>query len=191
MGTDIRGTFGRALDVLTFVVLCAAVWLLVDARAARRGGADSQTVEAAPPTVAPSVRAVDGEGDTVQVEAREGPGLLYVFRSDCPACAAQKPEWVELARLASDARVPVTALTPEPLDPAVARYFEGERIRVLQLADPRDTERLGARMVPTTLALGPGGRVLAHRVGRLSPAGADSLRALLAGLRAGRTFGSE
>ena len=193
MTSSPRGRFGKlfsgAVDVLTLAALGAAIWLLADTWAARK-----RTVAPDPPgPVAVGSRIsdvdlveADGRREKLNTAGDSAFRLIYVFKSDCPACAAQKARWIEFAAMAQEGGWNVTALTPEPLDSVVSSYFGDTAIRVMQLADPaRGFAELQTAVVPTTIVVGQDGRVLSHRTGRLSAAAEDSLRGLLVGARLG------
>jgi hypothetical protein len=97
--------------------------------------------------------------------------LLFVFKSDCPACAIQKPEWLRLARLAREKAVDVMAVTLEELNPQVREYFGG-MVAAHRIADPRAAlVSLQISVVPATILVTDRGRIAFHAAGVL-----DSLR---------------
>lgn len=178
------------VDILTLVVLLATIGLLVESRLERRNEGRrardqlQQMNEAAPKpgTVLPAFAVVDSAGARAMLLGAGEPRrrLLFVFKTDCPVCGEQKPEWMEIAELARRTGWEVDALTSEPMAPWVRSYFSTSTVNVLQLENPAEAGRsLGARVVPITVLLDKGGRVLSYDVGRLSPARSESLRALL------------
>lgn len=174
------------LDVLSVALLAGAVVVFRDTRSAR-------TVPSAPPSPFSSVRPGDGvqplpvtdtagQRLTLLDEAGSAGGsVLLAFRSDCPACAAQKAEWMALAREAEGTGWRVAAVTPEPLEGGVRRYFGDAPVRLTRIERGSPAGRaLDVRVVPSTILVGPDGRVLFFGNGRLSAAALDSVRALLA-----------
>ncbi len=81
---------------------------------------------------------VDPEGRRIGLlgSSQGSSRLLYLFKTDCPACAAQKRRWVELADLARGAGWQVTAVTSETLAPWVRSYFGTPSILIRQVDDP-------------------------------------------------------
>ena len=97
--------------------------------------------------------------------------LLFVFKSDCPACALQKAEWIRLAQLAREKAVDVVALTLEELNPQVREYFGGT-VSTHRIADPAGAlASLQITVVPATILVTDRGRIAFHASGLL-----DSLR---------------
>jgi hypothetical protein len=186
------------VDVLTVVVLLATVGLLLESRLERRDAARrardqlQQMNEAAPKpgTILPAFAVVDSVGERAMLLGSGEPRrrLLFIFKTDCPVCGEQKPEWMEIAELARRTGWEVDALTSEPMTPWVRSYFAASAVNVLQLENPAEAGRsLGARVVPITVLLDKGGRVLSYDMGRLSPARSDSLKARLRNGAPGRT----
>jgi hypothetical protein len=174
------------LDIASVGLLAVAVWLFWSRRPAAEAPAALAAVPSriVPGAVLRPFEAVDSAGRVAPALASSGARLLLLFRSDCPACAAQRPEWEALARDAAAAEVGASALTPEPLTGAVAGYFGGAPVEVRRFADAgRAAEALDLRVVPTTLLVDDGGRVVFHHQGILPPAARDSLRAALAAVR--------
>lgn len=173
------------LDVASVGLLAVAVWLFWS-RGRGDGVAPPSAVGNASRVAAGSVLAPFSVTDTAGVVT---PGVaagarghvLLVFRSDCPACALQKPVWEALARGAEARGVRVVAYTPEPPVGPVRRYFAGAPVAVRGFTDAAAAGRaLDLRMVPTTFVLDANGRVLLHHEGVMPPATADSARALVA-----------
>jgi|GEM_PF-2317818 len=100
-----------------------------------------------------SIEVVDSGGQRLGIDAarERQPHLLFVFRSDCPACARQREGWGELAELARSAGVEVLALTGEPLTPSIRAYLEDAGVPVLSIKDPSPLIELGVLSVPTTI----------------------------------------
>ena len=110
--------------------------------------------------------------------------LVFVFRSDCPACALQRPRWLALAAEPTARRGGVLALTAENLgSPAVSGYLSGVAGVV---GAPEDSEKafraLAVSGVPATVLIDSGGKIRFHKVGVMSPTEEqgllESLRAL-------------
>lgn len=96
--------------------------------------------------------------------------LVYLFRSDCPACQRTKPTWTALAdSVATLARV--HALTAEDIAEggAPASFFGSPRVRVAQVRDHAALLReLPTSYVPVTLAIDRTGKVALARIGVLT-----------------------
>ena len=91
--------------------------------------------------------------------------LAFVFRSDCSVCAAQRPHWRAMARVADSLGLAVVALTPEPVDSAILSYFQGDPI--IHVANLTADVLVETRIVqvPTTVLIGADGVVRMQRVG--------------------------
>lgn len=98
---------------------------------------------------APALELVDESGSASRELAR---AMVFVFRSDCPVCAAQKSNWATMAALAVARGFRVLAVTPEPVTGEIHDYFGvGLDIPVRQLASLDPLRQLGITQVPTTL----------------------------------------
>ena len=101
--------------------------------------------------------------------------LLLVFRSTCPTCEQALPAWNRLAR---SSRWRTTAIGLETAGAAAA--YASERIPAARVAVPRDPDRFTRRfrisVVPTTLVIDRGGRLVARHAGPLEEADLEALR---------------
>jgi len=181
--------FSRIVDVLTLVAILLAIGLLVEQRLKSRAEHRRATsvVEDAYASAIPAgtrlrqISVSDSAGAQARLFEKElaTSMLVYVFKTSCPVCEQQKPEWVELASVARQAEWQVNALTPESLVPWVRHYFP-PIITTLKLEDPVQAGTvLGIRAVPTTILVDARGQVASYHVGRLSPEANDSIRHLL------------
>lgn len=170
----------RGWDAASVIVLALAVGVLVAPEPEPEPPTEAATRIVSPIRIpAFSAGRVDSVVDRIPVPGQRT--LLYVFRSDCPACERQKPEWTSLALDARAEGWRVVALTAEARSRAVDGFFEGAPVEVLRPTDPAAAARhLVAPGVPTTLAVRADGTVSFHRVGVMSAAAADSLRQILA-----------
>lgn len=173
------------LDVLSLALLVFALVVFHHTYTARpRSASLPATVSSlrAGDGIAPlPVYAADGVKFTLLDAKDPGWSVLLAFRSDCPACAAQKADWMALAHEARSHGWQVAALTPEPLDKKVRGYFGDAPVRLARVdRGSAAAGALGIRVVPATILVGPGRRVLFVGNGRLNPARLDSVRALLA-----------
>lgn len=184
-----KSVLSRVTDILTIGLLLGAVGLLVlqrvEARAARKAdtAARMAVVSHLPPPGANllGVGVVDSAGTRSELfGAADGERrLVYVFKSDCPACAAQRQDWIALAREAQQRGWVVNAVTGETLAQWVRGYLPPP-VRVLRITDPvQGADRLGVSVVPTTIVTGRNGRVISYHVGRMSPLALDSVRQML------------
>jgi hypothetical protein len=113
-------------------------------------------------------------GDSISLQ----PGaahLLLVFRSTCPTCERAVPGW---NRLSTRAAWTTTAIGLE--SPETAARYAGDRLPGARAAVPRDIERFTTRfrigVVPTTLVIDRGGRLLERHAGPLEESDIDMLR---------------
>jgi hypothetical protein len=184
-----KSILSKTIDVLTAGLLLGAVGLLVlqrvEARAAVKAERSARAYVSShvPP---PGHRLLEvGVVDSLATRtALFGPAdaerrLVYVFKSDCPACAAQKQDWIELSQEAQRHGWAVTAVTAETLAQWVRNYLPPP-VQVLRITDPVQAgDRLGVSVVPTTIVAGRNGRVISYHVGRMSSSAVDSLRQVL------------
>lgn len=172
----------RLVDAGTGLMLLAAAWLVVEDRVVPAWRA-ARVVEVGGRVPAGlRVRSL-AAGDTLPV-AGATPTLLLFFRSDCPACARTAGAWRRLLARAGGGVRPL-AVGLEPAGPALAwvrsRLPGALAVRPLEPADL--LHRLAVRRVPSTLLVGPSGRLLYRRGAVMGRADVDSLLAL-AGARA-------
>ena len=167
----LRARLGLLLDGLSLLVLCGAIVLYFTTR----------TGTAAPPQPGPAalrdsafapLRVEDSAGNPrlLVPDPRARGLLLYVFKSDCPACGLQRPEWERIARLARARAVQVAALTVEPLSPSVRNYFGSAAIPAFRAIDPGAAlAALQTALVPTTILVTDRGHIAFHAMGLLDP----------------------
>lgn len=185
--------FSTLLDLVSVGLLAVAIWLFWDARGGTPSAASPQAsaVSSVSRITAGRRLAVfavaDSAGEMHPGIAPDAPGtLLFVFRSDCPACAAQKSEWQALAGLADSRGLRTVAYTPEPLAAGVPAYFGDAPVTVMRFADDASArDALDLRLVPTTFVVDAGGRVRLHHQGVMPPSVADSVRRLVGEIAAG------
>lgn len=162
----------RALDVGTLVLLGVATWTLLQSR-----GQGSQATRAGSAATAPiEVESAAGSTRALFTEMR-APRLVFIFRSDCPVCARQKPEWARLAILAERQGVRTLALTAETLRPSVKEFFATTPVEIFQAKHPdRLSTRFRTTVVPTTLLVGENGRVVFRAVGMMGDSAVRAVR---------------
>jgi hypothetical protein len=169
-----------ALDVASVVALIAAVVLLWRSQHAGR------TATAAPaaqtPVLTDSVptqfAVTKTAGETEWLPSASGTRqLLLLFRTDCPACTAQKSDWRAIAADARAQGIRVVALTPEALSPWVHTYFESDPVEVASIIRPELVfDNLATSSVPTTIALDATGHIIFHHPGRMPEDAVIALR---------------
>ena len=150
-----RSGLATLADVVVVLGILAAIWLMV-----------SRTSTAEPAPVAtvgsPWPESIMG------IDPQAAGHLVYVFRSDCPACAAQKPQWIAGARIADSLGFRVVALTPEPAGDASDHYFDdAPMVSVVADVPPADLTGLGISQVPTTIVVDRSGTIRFMRPGSL------------------------
>jgi len=150
------------LATLALVVGVAAAFAM---RHHGRGAAPTVDLAVAWDSVVPAVQLRGIHGDTALFgSSARGRALVFVFRSDCHVCAAQREDWITLARIAHAHGVPVFGLTPEPLDTAVQAYFAPAPVRPFGIVNAAALGRtLHTSVVPTTLLVKGRHAVLFHR----------------------------
>ena len=150
------------LATLALVVGVAAAFAM---RHHGRGAAPTADPAAAWDSVVPAVQLHGVQGDTTLFATQaSGSALVFVFRSDCHVCAAQREDWITLARMAHTHGVPVFGLTPEPLDTAVQAYFAPAPVRPFGIVNVMALGgTLHTSVVPTTLLVKDHRAVLLHR----------------------------
>lgn len=128
----------------------------------------------------PTFRAPALAGDTVTA-GRVPDGhrqVLFYSNTTCPHCRASLPAWKEIAEeVRLDSAVRVLGLSTHPLD-SVRPYSRRHELNFPVTAFPgaRELVLYQADLVPITAVVGPGGRVLYARDGRLeAPAAVDSV----------------
>lgn len=177
--TSGRARFGLVLDGLTLLVLCGAIGLYFTNR--RDGSAPDPSVgKPLDSTFAPfPIQGSDGHRSVLKPESHARGMLLFVFKSDCPACALQKPEWVRLAQLAREKAIDVFALTLEELNPLVREYFAGA-VAPSRITDPGAAlASLQITVVPATILVTDRGRIAFHAAGVLDRARTVALEGML------------
>jgi peroxiredoxin len=129
--------------------------------------------------VAPELSGLTLEGHPVSLaDYRGAPLLLQFWATWCPVCALEQGSIDALAR---DHQVLTIALQSGDAE-EVRRHLDLEDLDFPVLLDPqgRIAGRYGVRGVPTTLIIGPGGRIRFREVGYTSGIGLR-LRLWLAG----------
>lgn len=127
------------------------------------------------------------DADTVTVGAgpEDSRDVLFLFTTTCEYCRASVPAWSEVAE--SLATIPSAEVFGVALDSAdlVRPYAEehGMSFPLLRFPNDKLPRMYGGRLVPTTIVLDGGGRVLWARVGEL-----DRTTALDSVLGAARVF---
>lgn len=169
------------LNAATVLLLVVAAGLLVRDRVlpAWRARQVVEVGETAPDDLALLALA---SGDTLRLGDLR-PSLLLFFQSTCPACARNLPAWRRLVdRRPAGVRSLAVGLEP----PAAALRYVREEIPDALGLRPREPGRttriLGVEAVPSTLIVGPRGRLLWRRTGVLSDR--DVRRALATARRA-------
>ena len=138
-------------------------------------------------------RSVVDPGEAVReapalLDARTGDSLLFrqdahnlllVFRSTCPTCEQTAPAWT---RLSTSAEWLTTAIGLE--DPEGAASYARVHLPAARVAVPADIDRFTRRfrigVVPTTLVIDRGGRLVARHAGPLEESDIETLRGLTA-----------
>lgn len=175
-----RSGLSVAVDVATLAAIIGAGFLFLNSRSAKSSRApDLGDLERFVDSIMPplAVRDSDHGRDTLFTS----PGtatLVLVFRTDCPVCGVQKPEWNELARRASGVGWRTVALTPERITSEVAAYFAPRIVETFQVSDPSRLGQLGVTGVPATIVVTAAGRIGFGRVGLLGPDGVDVVKAM-------------
>ncbi len=166
--TSGRSRLSSILDGLTLLILCGAVVVFFTNRHGSSSANASATVAPLDSAFAP-LRIVDGTGHSSLLTPPAGSrGLLvFVFKSDCPACAMQKSEWLRLAALARERNLQVVGLTLEEITGAARDYF-GAGVLAARIADPAAAIRtLQVSVVPATILVTDRGRIAFHAMGVL------------------------
>jgi hypothetical protein len=111
-------------------------------------------------------REPDGAAVPLARLAADGPALLFVYKSDCPATAIAGPVLPRFASLGGLALVAISQDdAPETDGFARACGWEGT-VRVLRDPEPwRASDALGARVTPTWVLVERGGRIAAAAEG--------------------------
>ncbi len=104
--------------------------------------------------------------------------LLLLFREDCPACIATKPNWLAIAETMHD-RADVVAVSPVPLRPSADSFFASTKIDVWSRQGTAEMFSSGEPgVVPVTLIVRRG-IVSYAKVGVLGADDADIIKAQL------------
>jgi hypothetical protein len=106
------------------------------------------------------------------------PTLLFVFRSTCPACAAAVPAWSALSGAGAWTTLAV-GLEPAHTAAAYAHSSLPTVRPVVPLDAAEFAKRFRIRVVPTTLAIDSGGRLVMRRVGPLDEEDLKELRRVI------------
>jgi hypothetical protein len=176
-----RTRLSLLLDGLSLLVLCGAIGVYFTSRRS-----PAQASEPAPAGLHDSafaeLRVLDRVGRKSVLAPEPGSRglLLFVFKSDCPACGIQKAEWIRLARLARERNVAVAGVTLEALSPAVLGYFAAPGISLFRIADPGAAlPVLQTSLVPATILITDRRRIVFHGMGVLDPSRTRLLEGLL------------
>ena len=166
-----------ALDILVGLMAVVALSFVVRERLvpwlAERSVVDpGEAVREAPALV----DAVTGDSLLFRQDAHT---LLLVFRSTCPTCEQTAPAWT---RLSTSAEWLTTAIGLE--DPEGAAAYARVHLPAARVAVPADIDRFTRRfrigVVPTTLVIDRGGRLVARHAGPLEESDIETLRGLTA-----------
>ena len=166
-----------ALDILVGLMAIVALSFVVRERLvpwiAERSVVDpGEAVREAPALV----DAVTGDSLLFRQDAHN---LLLVFRSTCPTCEQTAPAWT---RLSTSAEWLTTAIGLE--DPEGAASYARVHLPAARVAVPADIDRFTRRfrigVVPTTLVIDRGGRLVARHAGPLEESDIETLRGLTA-----------
>lgn len=183
-----RSALSTLVDILCAIFIVGAAVLIWQRRSPGAGAAATDTSASALPlpndSILVPVAVEDTEGNTRDLLGTNlmdpRPTLVFVFRSDCPACAAQKPSWLELAERARTMGLDAVGVTMEPLAPHVADYLSESLVPVVRLQNAMDiADRLYTRVVPATLLVGADRKIALHRAGVLAPADREYLDGFL------------
>lgn len=178
-----RSSLSRVLDIATLLLLAVAVWTLVtrgDQEGSSETAASSPVDESVTEVAALQVRSgAEETAAPLASVAAPPPWLLFVFRSDCQYCAREKSTWKQLAPDSVSGDLPVIGLTSEPLGPEVVDYFGSEGVEVFRVDRQQLREKLGSRVVPTTIAVRDDRSIAFRAAGVMSPVARDSLWRLL------------
>ena len=173
--SPLRVSANRVIDIITVAVLLATVWFIASSR-----NSNDQAQSVGPPTLLPAdslvpvgqLQLVAKSGAYLPVPSVTAPTtLLLIFRSDCPACAFVRPNWLRLSDQAVQFGSSVLAVTPEPLTPDVVSYLSHGDVPVPVYVPAEPSvffERVYARGVPTTILVTSKGELLFHRTGQLT-----------------------
>ena len=172
----------RILDVAT--VLCVVVaaysfWSNQHAQSSGRTG-NQNSVAMIGKAIAPipiTFRSSTGEAAN---DTLVGPALIYVFKSNCPACAAQKPEWLKLVSVAESSHVHSFAFSPEGLDSLTEAYFAQSGVTVASAGlSGAGLSQFAIQVVPTTIVLGADSKIKLFHSGVMGVEEVTALRTML------------
>jgi len=164
-----------ALDVLVGLMAVVALSFVVRERLvpwiAERSVVDpGEAVREAPALI-------DAQTGDSLLFRRDSHNLLLVFRSTCPTCQQTAPAW---RRLSTSAEWLTTAIGLE--DPEGAVTYARVHLPAARVAVPADIDRFTRRfrigVVPTTLVIDRGGRLVARHAGPLEESDVEALSGL-------------
>jgi cytochrome c biogenesis protein CcmG/thiol:disulfide interchange protein DsbE len=147
------------------------------------GGATTGTVQLTPESeAAPLGEAafVTFEGEEVPLTSLQGtPTVVNFFASTCTPCITEMPAFEEVHQALDATEVAFLGLAVADAPEAARALVEETGVTYPTAGDPeaRVISALGGSVLPTTVLLDAGGRVVARHSG---PLDADELRALLA-----------
>jgi len=164
-----------ALDIVVGLMVIVALSFVVRERVvpwiAERSVVDPGEVVREAPAL------IDAEtGDSLPFR-QDANNLLLVFRSTCPTCERTAPAW---NRLSTNGEWLTTAIGLEDPDGAVT--YAGVHLPAVRVGVPVDidqfTRRFRISVVPTTLVIDRGGRLVARHAGPLEASDVEALRGL-------------
>lgn len=180
MNTRWQKRINLAADLATLALVVGVAVAFAMRHHVRRAAASSLDPAAAWDSVIPAVQMHGVHGDTTLFATpTPSSALVFVFRTDCHVCSAQRADWIALARIADARGVPVLGLTPEPLEAPVKQYFAPAPVRPFNIVDAAELgHTLHTSVVPTTLLVRDHRVVLFHR-GLLNDADVRALTKML------------
>lgn len=121
-------------------------------------------------------------GDRVDARTNGRAQIINIFASWCPPCRAEAPRIVALAKTAQTLGIAVTGVDQQEPVPAVQRFASAFDIPYPLYVDRTNIthDRLGARVIPTTIVLDASGVIRWERSGPLTDADLQSLHGALA-----------
>ncbi len=146
------------------ICLVAAACAAPPALAQSVGPADFDLVRFERPVPAPPFALPGLDGGEVRLAAHRGRHVLVNFWATwCPPCLAEMPSIEAMHRRFADGSLEVIAIASAEEAPRVREFVErlGITFTVAIDADGEVSARYGARELPVTFVLDPGGRIVA------------------------------